>query len=830
MNMNQKQNSNVLRFVLTLVLALCIMYPAIRAEAAEYYPVWVGEHQVTDDNKDDIPVAGGTASYDPETNTLTLNNVTGVEGVDPDHNSMIYSGQALNIVANGGLSLESPYAYNGIIINGDLTIVGDVNINIGEEIPDGSYWVNYGTGVYASNVYIEGNVEIKTPARGIAAGGSWAGSISIYGDVVIEADTGIYAQKDITVDGDIEILAATTGIEAPYKLLKVSGNVKSIIYDYSDVYRVAIRAGKMEIEGDVEAEARNYAIQINNGGTGGSTDGSITVGGNITATAHGEDSGTDADCIAIWADGPVTVGGSIYADGEQEGVSCGHLKAGGDVYAKGGIHAAGIDVNGNLEASGAMWAVESITADIIIGGNVKATAYNDDSDGIVCGTSISVQGDVDVIAGLNAIYVYNDGPLYVGGNVNALTTGTDTDIMGGFAIVAGSIDIEGNVEAEALRIAIYAYNGKAVLNGDRIDVKADYYAISAKTGIDFPSGQCILLPRNGYIEWGELKLYEVDNNERGYIVHDPENGTNAKHVIIGQPEVYAEEVTISEAEVTAGETVQMSAEVYPLSADNTNVNWHLENYYDEENKIERASIDTVTGHLTAQSAGRVTVVAESADGNAEARNEVIIRFKDVLDPGTFWYEPVYWALDKGITYGIQNTNTGFFQTFGHARQCTRAQMVTFLWRMVGCPEPAGEGSGFTDVTDETAYYYKAVQWAAEEGITVGYTDGTFRPQGKCLRRQAVMFLWRLAGEPEPEYTGTGFTDVPEKVRNSAGEYEDNIWYKPIMWANENGIALGYDSGKYAGTFQEGGDCLRRQMVTFLYRYDQKFGKDPGILE
>ncbi len=267
-----------------------------------------------------------------------------------------------------------------------------------------------------------------------------------------------------------------------------------------------------------------------------------------------------------------------------------------------------------------------------------------------------------------------------------------------------------------------------------------------------------------------------------------------------------------DATVTAGKTLALTAEILPANADNQKVTWSLADYHDDENNIDRASINPETGVLTTYSAGRVTVIATTKDGGYTAECSVLIRFSDVTKPSEFWYEPVYWASDAGITYGIKNSN-GFYTTFGPKRTCTRSQMVTFLWRLAGCPEPETSVSPFSDVTDTSAYYYKAVLWAAENKITEGYADGTFKPSGKCLRRQAVMFLWRMAGKPEvvPEYV---FADVPEYKADGS----ENIWYAPVMWAANNGITTGV-VGSDPLIFNEGGECMRRQMVTFLYRYN-----------
>ncbi|MCR4672367.1 MAG: S-layer homology domain-containing protein, partial [Lachnospiraceae bacterium] len=140
------------------------------------------------------------------------------------------------------------------------------------------------------------------------------------------------------------------------------------------------------------------------------------------------------------------------------------------------------------------------------------------------------------------------------------------------------------------------------------------------------------------------------------------------------------------------------------------------------------------------------------------------------------------------------------------------QMVTFLWRMAGKPKTTLTESPFSDVANTDAYYYEAVLWAYENKIAEGYKDGTFKPQGECLRRQAVMFLWRLAGKPEvvPEYE---FADVPQYNKDGS----ENIWYAPVMWAANEKITTGV-AGSDPLIFNEGGKCLRRQMVTFLYRY------------
>ena len=184
----------------------------------------------------------------------------------------------------------------------------------------------------------------------------------------------------------------------------------------------------------------------------------------------------------------------------------------------------------------------------------------------------------------------------------------------------------------------------------------------------------------------------------------------------------------------------------------------------------------------------------------------IVEYKDVQhgsDNGNnpYFYDPVYWATDEGITGGVKDTD-GVARNFNPQGICNRAQMVSFLWRMAGCPEPK-KLTNFKDVSTK-AYYYKAVCWAQENGITGGYSDGTFGPDNACTRGQAVTFLYRMAGQPKVTST-SGFKDV------KPGTY----YYNAVLWAEKAGITGGYSDN----TFRPDNQCTRAQMVTFLYRYN-----------
>ena len=174
----------------------------------------------------------------------------------------------------------------------------------------------------------------------------------------------------------------------------------------------------------------------------------------------------------------------------------------------------------------------------------------------------------------------------------------------------------------------------------------------------------------------------------------------------------------------------------------------------------------------------------------------------------YFYDPVLWALENGITNGVDATH------FGPLVGCNRAQVVTFLWRAAGSPEPSGTGNPFTDVA-AGSFYEKAVLWAVEMGITNGLTATTFGPNSDCNRAQVVTFLHRACGSPEPQQTENPFTDVAE----------NSFYRNAVLWALENGVT----TGASATTFNPGGQCLRAQVVTFLYRADQIPEPEPDPL-
>ena len=168
-----------------------------------------------------------------------------------------------------------------------------------------------------------------------------------------------------------------------------------------------------------------------------------------------------------------------------------------------------------------------------------------------------------------------------------------------------------------------------------------------------------------------------------------------------------------------------------------------------------------------------------------------------VDENEYYYDAVIWAYKNGITSGYTNT------TFEPLLNCTRAQVVTFIWRAYDSPEPQENENTFTDVV-EGAYYEDAVQWAVENGITEGTTSTTFSPDDIVTRAQVVTFLWRAAGKPSVDEVAISFKDVSE----------DSYYSDAIKWAVVNDIT----NGTSETTFSPNDECTRAQIVTFLYRY------------
>ena len=200
--------------------------------------------------------------------------------------------------------------------------------------------------------------------------------------------------------------------------------------------------------------------------------------------------------------------------------------------------------------------------------------------------------------------------------------------------------------------------------------------------------------------------------------------------------------------------------------------------------------------LTDKGNGKYTFVMPAGKVEVKASFAKEIETSPFADVATdaYYYEAVKWAVGKGITTGVGN------DLFAPEQPCTRAQIVTFLWRAAGAPEPKGTAASLTDVVSGS-YYEKAVAWAIENGITTGTGDGEFSPDDTCTRAQAVTFLARALNAKAA--SAAEFSDVPT----------DSYFADAVAWAAANGVTEGVGNGMFAPD----NDCTRGQIVTFLFR-------------
>ena len=278
-------------------------------------------------------------------------------------------------------------------------------------------------------------------------------------------------------------------------------------------------------------------------------------------------------------------------------------------------------------------------------------------------------------------------------------------------------------------------------------------------------------------------------------------------------------IALVDAKVAVGSTVQLTPKFTPADTTQTGLTW-------ESSDETKATVDE-NGLVKGIAEGEVTITATSKENQSiKASCKVTVTKKDstIVIPGedggagviaggaiisgiggddlpftdvsfrNYYYNAVKWAVDKGITSGTSR------YTFSPDVACTRAQVVTFLWRAAGSPAPMLNKNPFTDV-HTSDYYYDAVLWAVQNGITTGTSATTFSPDATVTRAQVVTFLWRANGQPAAG--NSGFVDV-----------SSNAYYaKAVDWTFANGITTGMDYGAFGPDTA----CTRAQIVTFLYR-------------
>lgn len=194
-----------------------------------------------------------------------------------------------------------------------------------------------------------------------------------------------------------------------------------------------------------------------------------------------------------------------------------------------------------------------------------------------------------------------------------------------------------------------------------------------------------------------------------------------------------------------------------------------------------------------------TLKASNSNGSVEDSIEFTVELYSDISQNSFFYSAVKWASSNGVTYGTSN------ETFSPNKICSRAQAVTMLWRAAGSPPPSSTVTLFADVEPDK-YYFEAVQWAVEQGITNGVNTLEFAPESACSRAHIITFIYRMCSSPSVNFKQI-FNDV-----------KSNSYYSSaVTWAVQQKITNGTSNV----TFSPNDLCTRAQMVTFLYRYYNK---------
>ena len=617
----------------------------------------------------------------------------------------------------------------------------------------------------------------------------------------------IEVTKSMTLDLNGHVLTAATASTATVK--------NSAIWVTAEKVNLTIdgtTAGSGMTMGDTHDtnwEAKVWGFVDLREGSAGST---VTVnGGSYTGSTCASDSYHYTALFTVGSESKLVLN-NVSAETDERVVkasSCGEVVVSGGTYNITGINAF---LGAAFETKTASFTDMKLTAKyggcVQVGSNatlenceIKVTDIRTgDGTYLNCAVAVQYGGTATVKSGTYtapyAAYVYNSG-----GTIN-IENGTFTGVVRADATTDttavinikngsfnGEIQKGGGPGSETISITGGTFSfdpsTKVKNNGTDYIVKragsegAYTYTVLAKSGLTSgvyltdPSGA---LASNYYVSSTANGVWTVSYSA-------PSSGggssSSSRRYDVSAPSVKHGDVTVSPKSASKGDTVTIT--VKPDSG------YELDTLTVKDASGSKIKVkDKGDGKFTfTMPASKVTVSAEFAE----------IETLDFADVPTdaYYYEAVKWAAKKGITGGIGNG------LFGPNQPCTRAQIVTFLWRAAGSPEPKSMSS-FSDVSTDS-YYAKAVAWAVENGITTGTGDDKFSPDATCTRAQSVTFLFRAIG----------------KLVDSKAEFSDvltdSYYANAVAWAVENGVTNGIGDG----LFGPDNSCTRAQIVTFLYR-------------
>lgn len=630
-------------------------------------------------------------------------------------------------------------------------------------------------------------------------------------------------------------------------------------YDASNSGTAAVTGGRFDA--DISAYVPNGYIQNENGAveTLGETNAVAKVGGTYYKTlADAVAAAQDGDTITLLKDAELTstlnLAKNITIDGQGKYTikAANSFTVGSDnktycvLYVSGEVTLKDVTVNGNEKCRVIFCDKGKLTIDGATITNGKAPNF---IGGVYMTSSASFEMKSGSITGnknakgyQNDEYLQYSSDLWIGANANGALTAINGGTIGNVFVNAnawsasnpGSFTMNGGtvtnlyVEHDANYGATFKYNDGTIEhlylskengNGQSIEVtpvkgviynggvkEQDLVTLTMKyndgatadSTYNVASGTTITLPtprRSGYTFNGWYdgsKFYAagasytvsatVTLNASWSYISSGSSSYDPTYSVSTPSKTENGSVTVSPKNASKGDTVTVT--VKPDSG------YVLETLtVTDKNGNELTLKDKGNGKYTfTMPTGKVEVKATFMEDNS-----MLNFFYDVPN-NAYFYEAVKWAVKNGITTGVGDN------LFAPEQPCTRAQIVTFLWRAAGSPEPKGAASGMTDVVSGS-YYEKAVAWAIENGITTGTTTSTFSPDATCTRAQSVTFLFRAIG----------------KLVDSKAEFSDvltdSYYANAVAWAVENGVTNGIGDG----LFGPDNSCTRAQIVTFLFR-------------
>ena len=772
--------------------------------AAETYNISICGKTVTSENQDDV-LGDGAVSFKKVGSSyyLTLNkdiswsngaSMAAIHSTLGDYLYVIVTGDVtINRTTNGGAIYHNDLLY--ISGNGDE----DSKLTaIGKGSADGAIYATGELDVYNANVDVTGSqygihaggkLEIKNST--VAAKGSYSavygdGGLSLLGNmgVVLPVGGQIFGADIRNADGT----RATEVLLAPVTAydLKVCGkqvtsaNAADIMGD--GVFEFIAEQNVLVVRGDcewhdapiIESSIKDLGISVMAASTLKAVDASAIV-------LHKD--------TAIGGTGALTVSGvnAIYADGCELILFKAKVNANGTQYGIRGTATASLlitDSNARaslqkteIHAKGGTAAIGGFASLALVDCYVKTPEGGEAKDGAIVDMNGAIVKEAEIVAGVDPFAKYD---LWIDNTQVVSTNAADVLGNGVFSYDAASKTLTVSGTYHCSHVAEMFACIRSEIDGLTIKVAAD----SKLSG-----GGMVLFQLNGNTTVTGMGKLTTD------CATDFSVNGGGKEVTL----------TFDNAQVVLSGAIRGNGAKEKLVIKNSDLDFSassVSSILEFGGGIELIDCTIVQpAGASVKNGAIVTASGDVATGvviTADKPHELVNPFKDIK-PEDYWYTPVLWAY-----YHTPQITTGTSaDKFSPNNTCTRAQIVTFLWRAKGEPEPTLTVSPFVDVQDPSQYYYKAVLWAVENGITTG-TDAThFSPGKGCTRAQVVTFQWRANGKPAPSTTVNPFTDVKA----------DQYYYDAVLWA----VGKGVTTGTTATTFSPDKTCTRGQIVTFLYR-------------